>query len=1003
MFGFLKKIVGDTNDRAVKQITPLVEEINSLEDTYKALSDEELRGKTAEFRERLANDETLDDILPEAFAAVREASRRTIGLRHYDVQLIGGIVLHQGKIAEMKTGEGKTLVATLPLYLNALEGKGAHLITVNEYLAKVGAGWMGPLYHMLGLAVATIAHDYSAVYDPHYVDPNANQEDSRLVHWRPVTRREAYMADITYGTNNEFGFDYLRDNMAIDESQLSQRDLHYAIIDEVDNILIDEARTPLIISGPAQESSQEYKRFASLVRNLTPSSYTPDQAKKEMVDPDGDFMIDPRSKGVQLTDEGIARVERLLGIPENESLYDPKYYELTQFLDNAVRAEFIYHRDKDYIVEADGEIVIVDEFTGRKMPGRRWSDGLHQAVEAKEGVPIKQENVTLATVTFQNFFRMYDKLSGMTGTAVTEKEELGKIYNLDVVVIPTNRPMVRQDFDDQIFRSEEAKFNALISEILEMQKIGRPVLVGTTSVETSERLSKLLDKHKIKHNVLNAKQHEREAHVVAQAGRPGAVTIATNMAGRGTDILLGGNPDGLVEEILAERGSTFEDATPEQRNEALQEAKRRTDADREKVVAAGGMHIIGTERHEARRIDNQLRGRAGRQGDPGSSRFYLSLDDELMRRFGNMERIGGIMSRLGVDDSMPIEAKLINRSIEGAQNRVEGYNFDARKHTVEFDDVMNKQRTIIYADRKDILNGENMRDRVLEMIGAEVGALLERNLPADEEEWDTEALLRAVRTIDPLFPADVTPESLEEMGREEIEDLILDRIEDAYEEREQTISEENMRFVERRMMLATIDRHWVDYLTGMEALRQEIGLQAVAQRDPLLEYQRNAFMMFEELKANIQRDIVYNIIPVSFQYEQHLRQMEAEQQQRLQMAQHAGESEEAQQEHARSARTARKTVEIGRNDPCPCGSGKKFKQCHLGKEGELLALLQSQAAAPAAAPRSAAPSVSAQLATGGRAAPAPAAAPRGRQAPPTNGGKAQAAVPRGKQAQAKRK
>jgi preprotein translocase subunit SecA len=927
--------------------------------------------------------------------------------------LIGGIVLHQGKIAEMKTGEGKTLVATLPLYLNALEGKGCHLITVNDYLAKVGAGWMGPIYHRLGLSVGFIAHDYSALFDPDYIDPDANQEDQRLVHWRPCARREAYAADITYGTNNEFGFDYLRDNMAWDLDQLVQRGLHYGIVDEVDNILIDEARTPLIISGPAEASSEEYRRFARLVPSLKPSSVTPDQVKKEGIEPDGDFMIDARSKGIQLTDQGIAKMERALGIPDDESLYDPKYYELTHFLDNAMKAQFIYHRDHDYVVE-NGEVVIVDEFTGRKMAGRRWSDGLHQAVEAKENVPVKQENVTLATITFQNYFRMYKKLSGMTGTAYTEREELGKIYNLDVVVIPTNKPMIREDQDDQIYRTEKTKFDALMREIKEMQSFGRPVLVGTTSVETSERLSELLKRNGIKHEVLNAKQHEREAHIVAQAGRLGAVTIATNMAGRGTDILLGGNPDGLIEEILERQKIKIEEATPEQIQAALAEARQITEAERQKVIDMGGLHIVGTERHEARRIDNQLRGRAGRQGDPGSSRFYLSLEDDLMRRFGPMERVKGIMERLGVEDDVPIEAGLINRSIEGAQTRVEGYNFDIRKHTVEFDDVMNKQRTIIYADRRAILNGENMRERILQMIGEEIGQLLDMHLPeAEDEEWDVEALLRAVRTIDPLLPAEITPDMLLEMSRPEIEALLLENVEDDYETREQAIAPENMRYAERRMMLGAIDRQWIDYLTGMEDLRQEIGMQAIAQRDPLTEYQRNAFGMFEDLKRNIQRDIVYQIIPVSFQYEAYMRQVLAEQQQRLQVAQHAGETVE----QAKAARTVRRSsgAKIGRNDMCPCGSGKKFKYCHEGREGELFALLQARGGSgepgvrEGGAPQAQAPSVSAQLATG-KAGVAHSAAPRGRAAPPaapatpTNGknskngksGKVQSQAQRGK-------
>jgi preprotein translocase subunit SecA len=970
MLNFVKKIFGDSNDRAVKQLEPLIRKINELESTYQALSDDQLHAKTAEFRARLAKDETLDDILPEAFATVRETSRRTIGQRHYDVQLIGGIVLHQGRIAEMRTGEGKTLVATLPLYLNALEGKGSHLITVNDYLAKVGAGWMGPIYHRLGLSIGIISHDYSALFDPNYVDPKANQEDQRLVHWRPCTRREAYMADITYGTNNEFGFDYLRDNMAIELAQLVQRELHFAIVDEVDNILIDEARTPLIISGPSQQSSEEYKRFARLVPSLKASSITPDQAKKEEIEPDGDFMIDPRSKSIQITDAGIQKVEKAIGIPEEESLYDPKYYEMTHFLENALRAQFIYHRDRDYVVER-GEVVIVDEFTGRKMPGRRWSDGLHQAVEAKENVPVKQENVTLATITFQNFFRMYKKLCGMTGTAYTEREELGKIYDLDVTIIPTNKPMVRKDMEDQVYVSEKAKFEAVLREIEEMRAQGRPVLVGTTSVETSERIGSMLQQQKVPHQVLNAKFHEREAHIVAQAGREGAVTIATNMAGRGTDILLGGNPDGLVEEILAEQKLTFEQATPEQRAVALEEARRICAEDSRKIREIGGLHIIGTERHEARRIDNQLRGRAGRQGDPGSSRFYLSLEDELLRRFA-MERVRGLMGRIGVDDGTPIEAGLLSRIIENAQHKVEGYNFDVRKHTVDFDNVMNKQRTVIYADRRAILDGQDMRDQVLDMIRAEIEIQVDEHLGNDEadDEADYAALLRAVKTIDPGFPAEITAEQLASMGRDEIVDILTGEIEEAYAEREEAIKSENMRFVERRMMLSAIDNQWIDYLTGMEDLRQEIGLQAIAQRDPLIEYQRNASVMFNELKENIQRDIVYRIIPVSYQYEQHLRQAELEQQQRIAVAQQAGASEE----QVKATRTVRKELpKIGRNDQCPCGSGKKFKHCHEGREAELVKMIPSVAAAEQ--PK---PSVAQQLAT-----KQPGQTQRGRSAPPT--------------------
>ncbi|MFM2309227.1 MAG: hypothetical protein RLY87_1348 [Chloroflexota bacterium] len=944
MFKFIKSLLGEGSEKELRRIAPIVDKINALEPTMERCSDAELAAYTPRFKARLAAGESLDALLPEAFALVRETSKRLIGQRHYDVQLIGGITLHTGRIAEMRTGEGKTLVATLPLYLNALTGNGVHLVTVNDYLVRVGAGWMAPIFHTLGLSVAVIAHDFSAIFDPDYTDADAATDDRRLVHWRPTTRREAYHADITYCTNSEIGFDYLRDNMVFEEQQLVQRTLNYAIVDEIDNILIDEARTPLIISGPAQESSSEYKRFAQLVRNLKMSSVTPDQAKRDEIEPDGDFMVDPRSKGIQMTEEGILKVERLLRIPSDENLYDPKYFALTHYLENALRAQFVYHRDKDYMVEGDGEVVIVDEFTGRKMPGRRWSDGLHQAVEAKEGVRTRQENVTLASITYQNFFRMYKKLAGMTGTADTEREEFAKIYNLEVTVIPTHRPTIRQDTSDLIYRTEAAKFNAVIEDIQERHAEGRPVLVGTTSVETSERLSLLLKKAGIAHNVLNAKQHEREANVIAQAGRKGTVTIATNMAGRGTDILLGGNPDGLVEEILEERKISPVEVTPEQLAEALAEAKKRTEIGRQEVVAAGGLHVIGTERHEARRIDNQLRGRAGRQGDPGSTRFYLALEDELMRRFGPMDRVKSLMERLGVDDDVPIEAGLINRSIENAQTRVEGYNFDVRKHTVEFDDVMNQQRSIIYGDRRAILDGENLRERMLTMLRDEVDALVAQHLGDDPDEWDLAPLMRPLRTVNPLLPAGIE-EELIDLSRDEIIEELHEQLEHAYSVREKAVGVDAMRYVERRMLLGIIDRHWVEYLTGMEDLRQEIGLQAIAQRDPLVEYRRAAYSLFDQLKANIERDVVYQIIHVSFQYEQTLRQIEAEQLKRLMAAQQAQVEEPSAPD---APKTVRNDVKLpGRNDPCPCGSGKKFKVCHLGREQELIAVMSKKPATPA--------------------------------------------------------
>lgn len=949
MLNWLKKLVGDTNEKAVRQIQPLVAEINALEADFKALSDEALRSKTAEFRQRLTEGETLDDLLPEAFATVREAARRTIGLRHYDVQLIGGIVLHDGKIAEMKTGEGKTLVATLPLYLNALEGQGAHLVTVNDYLAKVGAGWMGPVYHFLDLKIGFIAHEQSAVFDPDFIDPNANPEDQRLVHWRPVPRAEAYRADITYGTNNEFGFDYLRDNMAYEKAQMSQRELNYAIVDEVDNILIDEARTPLIISGPAQKSSDLYRQVSRLIRGMRRSSVTPKQIKEEGLEPDGDFYIEERSKSITLTEQGIERIERLFNIPPDETLYDPQHYEKTHFVENALRAEYVFQRDKDYMVTSEGEVVIIDEFTGRAMPGRRWSDGLHQAVEAKEGVTIRNENVTLATITFQNYFRMYAKLAGMTGTAYTEREEFGKIYNLDVVMIPTNKPSVREDLPDQIYRGEEAKFKAVVREVEDLHAQGRPILIGTTSVETSEKVSELLTRAGVKHSVLNAKFHEKEATIVAQAGRKGAVTVATNMAGRGTDILLGGNPDGLVDDLLAAKGIAFDEATPEQLQVAREEAIRLTEVEGEEVRGLGGLHIIGTERHEARRIDNQLRGRAGRQGDNGSSRFFLSLEDELMRRFGPVERIKSLMNRF-MDEDLPLEAGMLDRTIEGAQTRVEGYNFDLRKHTVEFDDVMNKQRQVIYQDRREILDGKDLREQIMSMIGEELAALVDTHVPeaAPVEAWDLPELLRQYRLLNPNLDPNLGPEALTGKTRDELELWLVEELERAYADRETAIEAETMRFVERRMMLGAIDRQWIDYLTAMDELRQSIMLQAFAQKDPLIEFRRQSFTMFDHLKENITRDVVYQILPQSVAYERYLRQIEAEQQARLANAQVAGGSSEMAN---LAKKPQRKAVQLpGRNDRCPCGSGKKFKDCHISNPEAIIPQLLAQGATPAPVP-----------------------------------------------------
>jgi preprotein translocase subunit SecA len=858
---FLTRVFGDTTSRALKEISGQVAKINDLEPQYTKLSDAQLLAKTAEFKARLEKGTPLDDLLPEAFAAMREASKRTSGQRHYDVQLMGGIVLHSGRIAEMRTGEGKTRVASLPLYLNALTGRGVHLVTPNDYLSRLGGGWMAPAYTALGVTVGVISHEFAGIYDPEFEDPTPHGDD-RLNHWRPVERREAYAADILYGTNNEFGFDYLRDNMVVDIAQTVQRPLYYAIVDEVDNILIDEARTPLIISGPAEEATDRYYQFAQLVKQL----------RQER-----DYEIDEKRKTVQVTDEGIDRVEQLLGLPEGASLYDDRYNDLVHFLENALKAKALYHINKEYIIEPDGEVVIVDEFTGRKMPGRRWSEGLHQSVEAKEGVRIRRENVTLATITFQNYFRMYEKLAGMTGTAETEAEEFAAIYNLEVIPIPTNRPMVREDYADQIYKDEEAKFRAVVREVEEMHELGRPVLVGTTSIETSERLSKKLQQAGVAHDVLNAKQHEREAMIVVEAGQPGAVTIATNMAGRGTDILLGPG-----------------------------------------VADKGGLHIIGTERHESRRIDNQLRGRAGRQGDPGSSRFYVSLEDELMRRFGS-DRIQGVMGRLGMDDDTPIEAGIISRSIESAQTKVEGYNFDLRKHVVQYDDVMNKQREVIYADRRKVIAGEPLRDRILDMISEEMADIVAANWPEERgAEPDYDAMIQAVAQIlPPDKVADLTVESLATFDKDGLVGHFTILADEAYDEKEAKLGEETMRQVERLVFLSTSDRLWIEHLTSMDEMRQGIGLQAYGQKDPLVAYKTEGYRMFQSLLDNLRHDISRQIYHVEIVRPMRPRAMEE-----------AVENRSDDGEERKPKRAPAKSQKIGRNDPCFCGSGKKYKNCH---------------------------------------------------------------------------
>ncbi len=859
---FLTKVFGDTTSRTLKESSGQVAKINDLEPQFTKLTDDQLAAKTLSFKERLTKGETLDDLLPEAFAAVREASKRTSGQRPYDVQLTGGIVLHSGRIAEMRTGEGKTRVASLPLYLNSLTGRGVHLVTPNDYLSRLGGGWMGPTYTALGVSVGVLSHEFAGIYDPTFEDPTPHGDD-RLNHWRPVERNEAYGADILYGTNNEFGFDYLRDNMVVDIAQTVQRPLYYAIVDEVDNILIDEARTPLIISGPAEEATDRYYQFSQLVKQL----------RQER-----DYEIDVKRKTVQVTDEGIDRVEQLLGLPDGTSLYDDRYNDLVHFLENALKAKALYQINKEYIIEPDGEVVIVDEFTGRKMPGRRWSEGLHQAIEAKEGVRVRRENVTLATITFQNYFRMYEKLAGMTGTAETEAEEFAAIYNLEVVPIPTNRPAVREDYADQIYKDEESKFRAVVREVEEMHEVGRPVLVGTTSIETSERLSKKLNQAGIEHAVLNAKQHEREAMIVVEAGQPGAVTIATNMAGRGTDILLGPG-----------------------------------------VADKGGLHIVGTERHESRRIDNQLRGRAGRQGDPGSSRFYVSLEDELMRRFGS-DRIQGVMGRLGLDEDTPIEAGIISRSIESAQTKVEGYNFDMRKHVVQYDDVMNKQRETIYTDRRKVIAGEPLRDRILDMVAEEFDDIIGANWPQERNaEPDLSAILQAAATIlPPESVRDLTPESLEHYDREGLVGFFTELADTAYDQKEEKLGEELMRQVERLVFLSTADRLWIDHLTSMDEMRQGIGLQAYAQKDPLIAYKTEGYRMFQSLLVNLRHDITHQIYHVEIVRPMRPRAMDEA------VANRSDDGEERRPKRA-PAKTQQK---IGRNDPCFCGSGKKYKNCH---------------------------------------------------------------------------
>jgi preprotein translocase subunit SecA len=896
----LNLVFGSKNDREIKALMPIVARINSLEAGLTPLSDHALADKTQEFKKRLDAGETLDDILPEAFAVCREMSRRTLNMRHFDVQLIGGMILHKGRIAEMKTGEGKTLVATLSIYLNALEGKGAHLVTVNDYLAKRDAQWMGQLYHALGLSVGIIQHDASFLFDPTY-----DASDKRLQHLRPCTRSEAYRADITYGTNNEYGFDYLRDNLIVsDLNQCVQRDLNFGIVDEVDSILIDEARTPLIISGPTDQTTDLYYRINAIIPQL----------KIER-----DYTIEEKTKTASLTEDGNTRVEKLLGV---DNMYDPANMDLVHHVVKALQAYALYKRDVDYVVK-DGEVIIVDEFTGRLMPGRRWSDGLHQAVEAKEGVKIANENQTLASVTFQNYFRMYKKLGGMTGTADTEAAEFAKIYNLDVNVVPTNRKMIRLDYADVVYRTEKEKFAAIVEEIKECHERGQPVLVGTISIEKSERLAGLLSRNGVKHNVLNAKQHEREAEIVAQAGRKGAVTIATNMAGRGTDILLGGNPDFMFKQVLYR-----EENLPDDRKLAVyEEIKADCEKDKQDVVNLGGLHILGTERHESRRIDNQLRGRSGRQGDPGTSRFYLSLEDDLMRIFAS-ERVSQLMLKLGMEEGVPIEHGMVTRAIANAQKKVEAHNFEIRKQLLEYDDVMNKQREVIYQHRRAVLGGTNLKDDIYDMMAGVVDSALNVYCPAEQypEEWDVKGLTEMMQS---QFGLDITQgkndggESLRDLGRDALVEDLKKYVREVYERKEQELGADLMRFLEKTFMLQVIDHHWKDHLLGMDHLRDGIGLRGYGQKDPLIEYKREGYDLFAAMMERIKSDTLERLFLVqAAKGEAPPPPLITSAPPPMRLTLNRGDEPTPPQTVQRSA------DKVGRNDPCPCGSGKKYKKCH---------------------------------------------------------------------------
>jgi len=935
----LAKVFGTQHDRTVKRLQPIVEEINELEPAISQLTDEQLQAKTPELKARLEAGDALDDVLPEAFAVCREAGKRVLKMRHYDVQLVGAIVLHQGKIAEMKTGEGKTLVATLAVYLNALSGKGVHVVTVNDYLAHRDADWMGKIYKFLGLTVGVIVHDLS-----------------------DKQRKDAYGADITYGTNNEFGFDYLRDNMKFDLNDCVQRDHNFAIVDEVDSILIDEARTPLIISGPSEQSTDKYYKINRVIPALERGEVI-EGAEPRDTTYTGDYIIDEKHRTVFLTEVGEVKVEKALGIDNINELAN---YESKHCVEQGLKAHVLFQRDKDYVVK-DGQVIIVDEFTGRLMSGRRWSDGLHQAVEAKERVKIERENQTLATITFQNFFRMYDKLAGMTGTADTEAAEFGKIYKLDVVLIPTNKPMIRKEFRDVVYRTEEEKWRNAAQEIKECQERGQPVLVGTVSIERSERISKLLQQLGVKHEVLNAKQHEREAKIVAQAGRKGAIMVSTNMAGRGTDILLGGNPEFLAREHFNKNGQNPDLLPKEEWLPVLNKFTTQTDAERDEVIALGGLHVLATERHESRRIDNQLRGRAGRQGDPGSSRFYLSLQDDLMRIFGG-EKMQNLMLRLGMEEDVPIESGLITKRILAAQTAVEAQHFEARKHVLEYDDVMNKQREAIYTMRRKLMEGRDQKDYITNLSGDIAGSIVETRCPlkTHRDTWDLAGLQLDIHNG---FGLSIEHLKFDGMDQQEIADAITDYLVTEYEAKEALVGPERLRYYERMLMLQLIDQQWKDHLLSMDHLKEGISLRGYGQKDPLIEYKKESFVLFQEMLQRFDEETLKFLFhlqpkegadggaggpgasavrqPVAFtprdgngvaeaeaepesapvpdsSIEDFTRDIRRKKERELEQVQMASGGDGS----ASSVKQVIKGDKIGRNDPCPCGNGKKYKKCH---------------------------------------------------------------------------